>query len=82
MESCIKHNTTILTCCMDMCVFNAIFAFLAVLLIIAHAYKQLTFLPVVIANMIIGIVQQLRSKKVLDKLALLDVSTYVAIRDG
>ncbi len=62
--------------------FNAIFAFLAVLLIVAHAYKQLTFLPVVIANMIIGIVQQLRSKKVLDKLALLDVSTYVAIRDG
>ncbi len=62
--------------------FNAIFALLAVLLIIAHAYKQLTFLPVVIANMIIGIVQQLRSKKVLDKLALLDVSSYVAIRDG
>ena len=62
--------------------FNGIFVFLAVLLIIAKSYKNLTFLPVVIANTIIGIVQQLRSKKVLDKLALLDVSEYTAIRNG
>ncbi|MBR3223865.1 MAG: HAD-IC family P-type ATPase [Atopobiaceae bacterium] len=62
--------------------FNAIFAFLAVLLIVAGSYKNLTFLPVVIANTIIGIVQQLRAKKVLDGLALLDVSSYVAVRDG
>lgn len=62
--------------------FNAIFAVLAVLLIIGRSYKDLTFLPVVIINMVIGIVQQLRSKKVLDKLALLDVNEYIAIRDG
>ena len=62
--------------------FNAIFAALAVLVIIAGAYKSLTFLPVVIANTIIGIVQQLRAKKVLDDLALLDVCEYTAIRDG
>ena len=62
--------------------FNAIFAGLAVLLVAAGSFKSLTFLPVVIANMVIGIIQQLRSKKVLDELALLDVSNYVAIRDG
>lgn len=62
--------------------FNAIFALLAVLLILAGSIKNLTFVPVVVANMIIGIVQQIRSKRVLDKLALLDVSEYVAIRDG
>ena len=62
--------------------FNAIFAVLAVLVIIAGSYKQLTFLPVVVANAIIGIVQQLRAKKVLDGLALLDVSSHTAIRDG
>ncbi len=62
--------------------FNGIFAVLAVLLIAAGSYKNLTFLPVVIANMVIGIIQQLRAKKVLDKLALLDVSEYTAIRDG
>ncbi len=62
--------------------FNAIFAFLAVLLIVAGSYKNLTFLPVVIANTIIGIVQQLRAKKVLDELALLDASSYIAVRGG
>ena len=62
--------------------FNAIFALLAVLVIMAGSYKSLTFLPVIIANTIIGIVQQLRAKKVLDQLALLDVSEYTAIRDG
>ncbi len=61
--------------------FNAIFAILAVLLVTAGSYKNLTFLPVVVANMIIGIVQQLRAKKVLDELALLDESHYVALRD-
>ena len=62
--------------------FNGIFVVLAVLLVIARSYKNLTFLPVVIANTVIGIVQQLRAKRVLDELALLDVSEYVAIRDG
>lgn len=62
--------------------FNGIFTVLAVLVTAAGSYKNLTFLPVVIANMIIGIVQQLRAKKVLDDLALLDVSSYTAIRDG
>lgn len=62
--------------------FNAIFVLLAVLVVAAGSFKSLTFLPVVVANTIIGIVQQLRSKKVLDELALLDVSEYVAIRDG
>ena len=62
--------------------FNAIFALLAVLVIIAGSFKSLTFLPVIVANTIIGIVQQLRAKKVLDELALLDVSEYTVIRDG
>ena len=62
--------------------FNGIFTILAVLLIIGGAFKNLIFLPVVIINIFIGIFQQLRSKKVLDKLALLDESKYIVIRDG
>lgn len=62
--------------------FNAIFALLAVLLIINGSFRSLTFLPVVIANTLIGIFQQLRSKKVLDELALLDMSSYKTFRDG
>ena len=62
--------------------FNAIFFGLAFLIIMVGAYRNLTFLPVVIANIVIGIVQQLRAKKVLDELSLLDITEYTAIRDG
>lgn len=62
--------------------FNAIFALITVLLIIAGSYKSLTFLPVIIANTIIGIVQQLRAKKVLDELSLLAITEYTVVRDG
>lgn len=62
--------------------FNAIFFVLAALLIAAGQIHHLTFLLVVAANTVIGILQQLQAKAVLDKLALLDVSHYTAIRDG
>lgn len=62
--------------------FNAIFAIIAILLIIAGSYRSLTFLPVVIANSLIGIVQQLRARKVLNQLSLLARSTYSITRDG
>ena len=62
--------------------FNAIFLGLAILVIVAGSFKNLMFLPVVVANMLIGIIQQLRSKKVLDSLSLLDTTEYAVIRDG
>ena len=62
--------------------FNGIFLLLAILLVVARSFKSLTFLPIIIANTALGIVQQLYAKNVLDKLALLDVSEYTAIRDG
>ena len=62
--------------------FNFIFLVLGILIVIAGAYKNLMFLPVIIINLIIGITQQLKSKKILDKLALLDESSYTVIRDG
>ncbi|MBQ6903634.1 MAG: HAD-IC family P-type ATPase, partial [Lachnospiraceae bacterium] len=62
--------------------FNLIFAVLTVLLVIAGSYRSLTFLPVVIANTLIGIIQQLRAKKTLDRLAVLNQPVTCAIRDG
>lgn len=62
--------------------FNLIFAVLAALLILAGSYKSLTFLPVVIANMVIGIVQELRAKKILDELTMLNAPTAKLVRDG
>lgn len=62
--------------------FNLIFLIISILLIIAGSFKSLTFLPVVIANTVIGIIQQLRSKKVLDELSVLDKTNYTVVRDG
>ena len=62
--------------------FNLIFAVIAALLIAVGAFKGLTFLPVIIANMLIGIAQQIYAKRILDKLSLLDVTDYTALRDG
>lgn len=50
--------------------FNLIFAIITLLLIIAGSFNSLTFLPVIIINIIIGIIQQLRSKKFLINLML------------
>ena len=62
--------------------FNYIFIVLAILLIVAGSYRNLTFIPVVVANTLIGVVQEIRSKKTLDKLTLLNAPHATVIRDG
>lgn len=62
--------------------FNLVFAIIAVLLVFAKSYRSLTFVPVIIANTGIGIFQQLRSKKVLDKLNVLAQASYTVERSG
>ncbi len=62
--------------------FNLIFAIIAVLLIIAGTYKDLTFLPVIIFNTLIGIIQETRSKRLLDKMTMLNSPTTKVIRGG
>ena len=62
--------------------FNLIFTVLAFCLILVHHYKQMLFMIAVAVNAVIGIVQQLRSKRVIDRLSLLEESRYPVIRDG
>ena len=62
--------------------FNLIFLIISLLLIVAGALNSLTFLPVIIANMLIGIFQELHAKKVLDNLSILNEPTSAAYRDG
>ena len=62
--------------------YNLIFAILAGLVILAGSFRDLTFLVVVLANMGIGIVQELRSKQMLDRLRLMSEPKATAIRDG
>lgn len=62
--------------------FNMLFAVLSILLIAVGSYRDLTFMPIIIANTLIGIIQELRSKAVLDKLTMLNAPVTKVIRDG
>ena len=62
--------------------FNLIFFTLAALIIAVGSWQNLIFMPVVIANIFIGIVQELRAKNTLDKLSLLNAPKGVAVRNG
>lgn len=62
--------------------FNLIFAVIAVLLIMVGSYRDLTFLPIIISNTLIGIIQQIRSKRTLEKLSVLNTPRAKVIREG
>ena len=62
--------------------FNLIFIIIATALICVGGYKHLTFLGVVAINTVIGIVQEINSKKTLDKLSLLNAPDATVLRDG
>lgn len=62
--------------------FNLIFFIIAVLLCVVGSFRNLTFLPVVIGNSLIGIFQEIRAKKTLEKMSILNAPHAVAIRSG
>ena len=62
--------------------FNLVFAIIAIILILVKSYRDLTFLPIIIANTVIGIVQELRAKHVIDKLKMLNAPYAKVIRNG
>lgn len=62
--------------------FNFVFLVLAIILSLVHSFRDLTFLPIIIANTCIGIFQEIRSKIVLDHLLILNAPTARVIRDG
>ena len=62
--------------------FNLIFLVLAVLLCLVGSFRDLTFLPVIVLNTLIGIIQETRAKKVLDNLTMLNAPHAMVIRNG
>ena len=62
--------------------FNIICFAVAAALIFVGAYTDLTFLVIVILNTIIGIVQEIRAKKTMDKLSLTNSNFTKVVRDG
>lgn len=62
--------------------FNFLNLILLILLLCVGSYKNTMFMGVIIINMIIGIVQEIRAKKTLDDLAILTESRTEVLRDG
>ncbi len=62
--------------------FNLIFFLLAAAIIVVGAWLDLSFMAVVVANIGIGIVQEWRSKRKLDKLNLLANPKGTVVREG
>ncbi|MBO4832009.1 MAG: cation-translocating P-type ATPase [Oscillospiraceae bacterium] len=62
--------------------FNLIFCVLAACILAVKSYNNLVFMPVIIINTLIGIIQELRSKRVVDKLSLVNAPKATLIREG
>lgn len=62
--------------------FNIVFFALAACVIAVGSWVNLTFMPVVLANILIGIVQELRAKKTLDSLSIINAPKGIVVREG
>lgn len=62
--------------------FNIICFVVAIALVSVGAYTDLTFMAIVILNTTIGIVQEIRAKKTMDKLSLTNSNFTKVIREG
>lgn len=61
---------------------NALIGVLAVIALTFSDWKQTLFAGVILANIAIGTVQELRAKRTLDKLSLVNQSNSTVVRDG
>ena len=62
--------------------FNILHIAIAASLLYVGSYKNTLFLGVVFCNMIIGIVQEIRAKRILDKLLIVNQQNEVVVRNG
>lgn len=62
--------------------FNFVFAIFAGLLIFVRSYNNMTFLPIILLNTIIGIVQEIRAKITIDRLTVVNAPKTKVVRDS
>ncbi len=62
--------------------FNMICLAVAIALIVVGAYSDLLFMVIVTLNTVIGIVQEIRAKRTMDKLSLTNSNFVKVLRDG
>lgn len=62
--------------------FNAVNVILAIIVAFTGSYKNMLFMGVIICNTLIGIIQEIRSKRTTDKLTIVAEAKVKVIRDG
>ena len=62
--------------------FNFLNLVLLVLVLLVGSYKNSMFVGIIFINTVIGIIQEVRAKKTIDKLAILTESKTVVLREG
>lgn len=63
-------------------IFNILNLTLGVLILLVRSYRNLLFLGVVFCNTIIGIYQEIKAKKIVDKLSLISSKKVFVVRNG
>lgn len=61
--------------------FNLLNFSIAVLLLFARAYSNMLFIAIILLNILIGIFQELKAKKLVDELSLLNRPQVTVLRD-
>ena len=62
--------------------FNFLNLVLLVLVLFVRSYKNSMFMGIILINTVIGIIQEVRAKKTIDKLSILTESKTVVLREG
>ncbi len=62
--------------------FNLVNAILALIVLLTGSYKNMLFMVVIVCNTVIGIVQEVRSKRITDKLSIIAGSKAHLLRDN
>ena len=62
--------------------FNIVNVILAIIVFTTGSYKNMLFMVIITANVLIGIIQEMRSKRITDRLSIVAAGTVGAIRDG
>lgn len=62
--------------------FNFLNIVLLVLVLFVRSYKNSMFMGIILINTVIGIIQEIRAKKTIDKLAILTESKTAVLREG
>lgn len=88
-DNLINYDTTIPTKSIKQIVasniftlFNFINVILGVFVVLVGSYKNLLFLGVIFCNVVIGTIQEIRSKKMIDKLSVISSMKSRVLRDG